>query len=73
MLDNGSKNGVCRNAVGAPRREESEDIGSDPRWTISEYCQESGGMTNVGRFSALAVDSNNLVMNDRNGFWRDAA
>lgn len=54
-------NAAHEDAVGAARREESETISPDPRWTLSEYCWECANMMDVGRFGAGVLGSKNLV------------
>lgn len=37
-LRNGAMNASRKNGASARRREEADDIGSDPRWTLLYYC-----------------------------------
>lgn len=47
------------------------DLGSQPKWTVDEYCQKSAGLMDVKRFGAMAVDSKSLIIHDRVCFERD--
>lgn len=66
-------NAVRGDAVGATRREETEDAGSDSRWTFAEYRRECGGMTNVRCLSAMAVHGEEFMLYDLISFQRNAA
>lgn len=67
----GATDAVRGEKVGAKRLAEAEDIGLNLRCTLPKYCQESGGMMDVGRFSAITAGSKNLAVGDQNNFQRD--
>lgn len=69
----GAFNSLRGDAIGATRQKEAEGAGPNPGWTLLGYRQECGGMVDVGRFSAAAVDGKKLPMYDRNNFQRDTA
>lgn len=59
--------------VETTRRFMMHDIGLDPHWTHTEYSRGSGSMMNAGRFSAMTMDGENVVMYDEKKFQRDTA
>lgn len=71
MLDEDVGNAGRAKEVGTVRREVEVETGPDSRWTLSEYCRESGRMVDAGRFSAMAVVGENLLVYNRNSFQRD--
>lgn len=61
-LKDGAATGLRGDAAIARRREKRKSAGVDTRWTFSEHCRVCEGMTNVGLFSAIAVDSKTVVV-----------
>lgn len=50
-LENGATDALLGDAIETTLWEEAENTSPDPCWTLSEYCQESRGITDVRRFS----------------------
>lgn len=73
MSGDGEINAVRGDVDGARLQEEAGDIGPKPCWSLSEYCQQFGGMLDVVCFWAMAVDSKNIVMSDLFNFQRKTA
>lgn len=59
--------------IGMMHREVAEDIGPNPRRTLPDYRRKCEGMMDVGRFSEMEVDGENIVLYIRKTFHRDAA
>lgn len=64
----GVTNAEGEEAVVSTHREEVDNFGPHPRWTLAKYPRDFRKVMDIGRFGATAATDDNLVMYDLNNF-----
>lgn len=67
-LENGAINASRGDAIGATRREAADVSGPSHRRSLSKIRRECRCMLDVGRFRAMVVDGNSLVIYELNNY-----